>query len=69
MTDFQAVIFVVLVLAVWLGIAFLGAASGSCGDAGDVTQDEEDDFTIFSDMTDPSKSYLTYNIYHDDVAD
>jgi hypothetical protein len=66
MTDFQAVFFVVLVLAVWLGIALLGAINGSCGDAGDVGDEEGDDFTIFSDTTDPAKFYLIGNIYYDD---
>lgn len=66
MTDFHAVIILVSVPAIWLGVALLGAIHGSCGDAGDVPHDEEDDFTIFSDTTDPSKSYLTYNIYYDD---
>lgn len=66
MTNFQAIFFVVLVLAVWLGIAFLGAINGSCGDAEAMADKEEDDFTIFSDTTDPAKFYLIGNIYYDD---
>lgn len=66
MTDFQAIFLVVLVLAIWTGIALLGAVNGSCGDAGDVADKEEGDFTIFSDTTDPAKFYLIGNIYYDD---
>jgi hypothetical protein len=66
MTDFQAIFLVVLVLAIWIGIALLGALHGSCGDVEDVA---DDDFTIFSDITDPAKSYMIGNIYYDDGDD
>jgi hypothetical protein len=69
MTDFQAGFLVVLVLAIWFGIALLGALHGFCGDADAVASDDEDDFTIFSDITDPAKSYLIGNIYYDDGGD
>ena len=65
MTDFQAGFLVVLVLAIWIGIAVLGASNISCGGA-DAVADDEDDFTIFSDITDPAKSYMIGNIYYDD---
>jgi hypothetical protein len=65
MTDFQAIVILVSVPAIWIGIALLGALNGSCGDA-ERASDEEDDFTIFSDTTDPAKSYLIGTIYYDD---
>jgi hypothetical protein len=65
MTDFQAAVIICAVPAIWILIAivFANAPDSSPGNS---RKNEEDDFTIFSSVTDPSQSYLTYNVWHDD---
>lgn len=64
MTDFQAIVIISAVPATWLLIALVFANAPSSRKPSKA--EEEDDFTIFSSLTDPSQSYLNYNIWHDD---
>lgn len=66
MTDLQAVVIAASVPAVWILIAIFFANVPDSNSGEHRKTEEEDDFTIFSSITDPSQSYLTYNIYHDD---
>jgi hypothetical protein len=64
MTDFHAAVILAAVPAIWILIAIVFANAPDSGNSGKA--EEEDEFTVFSSLTDPSQNYLSYNIWHDD---
>ena len=64
MSDFHATIIMVVVPVIWILIALVFA--NTPGNNAKPRKTDEDDFTVFSSVTDPSQSYLSYNVWHED---